>query len=116
MRPGYAYTEMCQQALKAAHPQAQLCFPTVRRSLLSQPDMLLHALVVVSFHLWFQASYSSQFGILSTVPGLLLNMLLHDCPSCPMYLSLGLSLDDLPPIVKQPLAAQVSDEGQVALQ
>ncbi|KAL3148996.1 hypothetical protein ABBQ32_001850 [Trebouxia sp. C0010 RCD-2024] len=29
MRPGYAYTEMCQQALQAALPQAQPCFPKV---------------------------------------------------------------------------------------
>lgn len=41
MRPGYAYTEMCQQALKAALPQAQLCFPKVTCSLPKQANVLL---------------------------------------------------------------------------
>lgn len=38
MRPGYAYTEMCQQALQAALPQAQPCFPKVSCGLLTQPN------------------------------------------------------------------------------
>ena len=32
MRPGYAYTEMCQRALKQALPEANVIFPPVRQA------------------------------------------------------------------------------------
>ena len=32
MRPGYAYTEMCQRELKQALPQANVMFPQVREA------------------------------------------------------------------------------------
>ena len=38
MRPGYAYTDMCQKMLKAAIPQAQPCFPKVTCTFLTQQE------------------------------------------------------------------------------
>ncbi len=32
MRPGYAFTDMCQRALKQALPQANVVFPKVRQA------------------------------------------------------------------------------------